>query len=184
MGTTFSARVRAEFLEYLRTRGNASAAARAVELSYSTVRKHYLADESFREEWDDALAEAAGVLEAAVYQRAVHGVSRPKVLKDGTFVRYPADYPVEALRGTIVFETQYDSGREIAQLKKRMPEEYRERTDSKVTANVQTTDMDDETLIAKARKILDDIALRADGERPDGVRDIAYREVPGVEDIL
>lgn len=170
MGPTFTARVRAEFLKHLAVGGNASAAARAVGLSYSTVAAHYKTDEDFAREWDDTLRLAGGTLEAAVMRRAVEGVPRKLYFK--------GEPVIDPETGEHAVEVQFDTSREALLLKRFMPEEYRERTDARINARVQRTDMDDETLIARARQIIEDAELRAEGERPDGVRDIAFRELP------
>lgn len=179
--TAFTSRVRAEFIQYLTVSGNAAAAARAVGISYSTARDYYLTDEQFRREWDDAMALAGGTLEAAVYRRAVEGVIRPKVLKDGSFVRWPAG---TEKAGEIYYEAQHDAAREALLLKRFLPEEYRDRSETRVKGSLQTSDMDDESLVARAQQILEDRALRAEGETSDGVRTVEFRDLPRPEDIL
>lgn len=176
--TVFTSRLREEFIEYLKVAGNAAAAARAVGVSYSTVRDYYLTDDAFRQAWDDAMALAGGTLEAAVYRRAIEGVKRPKVLKDGTFVRWPADHPQA---GEIYYEVQHDAAREALLLKRFLPEEYRERSETRVRGSLQTSDMDDETLLARAAQILEDAKLRGEGETGDGVRTV---DLPAPEDVL
>lgn len=172
--TVFTSRVREQFLDYLAVGGNAAAAARAVGIGYSTARDYYLTDEDFRQRWDDAMALAGGTLEAAVLARAVQGIPR-KLYFRGAPVLDPAT-------GQHAVEYHFDASREALLLKRFLPEEYRERSETRVKGSLQTADMDDATLLARAAQILEDAKLRGEGETGDGVRTVEPIVRP--EDVL
>jgi hypothetical protein len=68
---------RRKFLDALRQCGNVTAACRAAQLDQSNAYKVRAADPEFAAAWADALEEAADVLEAEAWRRAVRGVERP-----------------------------------------------------------------------------------------------------------
>ena len=55
-------------------------------------------------------------------------------------------------------------------LKAHDPERHRDRSDVRVKGSVAHENLSDEELIERAKSILEDAALRAEGEQPDGVR--------------
>lgn len=170
----FNSFKRREFLEYLSVSGNVAAAARAVGLDSSTVRKHYQGDEQFRDEWDNAIALAGGSLEEAVYRRARFGIPRK--------LWYQGEPVIDPETGQQAIEVSYDASRDALLLKRFMPEQYRERTDVRVSGGLQTVNMDDEALVARARQIIDDRDLRSEGT-VDEVTTVEFREIRP-EDLL
>lgn len=175
----FGSRERADFIATLRATGNASAAARAAGISSTTAYAHRAADEVFRGEWDDALLTFHEEFEGAAAARAMYGV-RKALLHKGEFVRWPADHP-EA--GQIAYEVVYSDSLVLPLLKAHRPERHRDRTETRLSGGLQTTDMDDATLLARAQQIVEDAKLRGEGEQPNGVRDIEFRELRP-EDLL
>lgn len=177
---TFSSRDRAEFLRVLAVTGNASRASRAVGISYTTAMKHRKSDEFFAERWDDALAQFHQDFEEAAASRAQHGVPRPKLTAKGEFVRWPPDHP---LAGQIVYETVFSDSLVPVLLKAHDPERHRDRSDVRLKGSMAREDWSDEELIERAKAILEDAALRAEGEQPDGVR-LLVDETVRAEDLL
>lgn len=164
---TFDSRARAEFLRVLAATGNASKAARAIGISYSTAVKHRKADEFFAERWEEAITQFHHDFEEAAASRAQHGVQRPKLTAKGEFIRWPADHPKA---GQIVYETVFSDSLVPVLLKAHDPERHRDRSDVRLKGSMAREDWSDEELIERAKAILEDAALRAEGEQPDGVR--------------
>lgn len=164
---TFDSRARAEFLRVLAATGNASKAARAIGISYSTAVKHRKSDEFFAERWEEAITQFHHDFEEAAASRAQHGVPRPKLTAKGEFIRWPADHP---LAGQIVYETVFSDSLVPVLLKAHDPERHRDRSDVRLKGSMAREDWSDEELIERAKAILEDAALRAEGEQPDGVR--------------
>ena len=99
-----------EFFEVLSNTGNVRAACRAVQVQPSTVYRRRDADPDFAQEWRIADELATQLLEAAAWQRAVHGVEKP-VFQGGRQV------------GSIQVYSDTDL---IFLLKARAPEKYRD----------------------------------------------------------
>lgn len=176
---TFDSRARAEFLRVLAATGNASKAARAIGISYSTAVKHRKSDEFFAERWEEAITQFHHDFEEAAASRAQHGVQRP-VLYKGAFVRWPEDHP---LAGQIVYETVFSDSLVAPLLKAHDPERHRDRSDVRLKGSMAREEWSDEELIERAKSILEDAALRAEGEQPDGVR-LLVDETVRAEDLL
>lgn len=180
--TTFTGRARLDFLRVLAATGNASKAARAVRMSLTTVRKHRAADEAFAEQWEEALGQFHCDFEESLAVRAMHGVKEP-LLYQGKFVRWPEDHP-EA--GRIAHVVKYSDSLGPVLLKAHDPERHRDRSDVRVKGTHRLDAMTDDELLARAATILEDSKMRGEGERPDGVRDIAFVELPAPapEDLI
>lgn len=146
----FDAPTRRLFLQHLAVAGNASAAAACVSLSLSTVRQHYRDDPAFKQQWDDVMALAGGTLEAAVLRRALEGVPR-KLYHNGKPVVDPGT-------GLQAVEVDYNAARELALLKRFLPEEYRERVDNRLSRGVDQ--VPDDELIARVKRVIEDREMR------------------------
>lgn len=78
-----------EFLKTLRETGNASRACRNSGFTRSQINKMRKENEDFAASYADAIDEAADLLEAEAWRRAIDGVSQP-LLKSGQVVLDPA----------------------------------------------------------------------------------------------
>jgi hypothetical protein len=80
------------FLRCLTEKGNVSEAAKEANVSRTIVYRHRSNNDRFKKAWDDALAQAADVLEAEAWRRAVEGVEEPvgwyQGKPGGTVTRY------------------------------------------------------------------------------------------------
>lgn len=155
-----------EFLSYLTVSGNASAAARAVGVTLSTVTKRYKENKEFAQAWDDAMALAGGALEEAVYRRAVNGVAKK--------LWYRGEPVIDPETGEQAVEVSHDTSREALLLKRFMPEQYRERSDVRVSQVTEFDEMSDAELLAAVDRIREDMKLRAE--------DVEFRELTGEEE--
>lgn len=171
----FGSRERADFIATLRATGNASAAARAASISSTTAYAHRAADEVFRGEWDDALLTFHEEFEGAAAARAMYGVRRA--------LWYKGLPVIDPETNKQAFEVVYSDSLVLPLLKAHRPERHRDRTETRLSGGLQTTDMDDATLLARAQQIVEDAKLRGEGEQPNGVRDIEFRELRP-EDLL
>ena len=121
------------FLARLAETGNVKLAATAAGVSRQAAYKHRDADESFAEKWDEAMEDAADVLEAEAWRRAVEGVVKPVVQK-GQVVNAPVDKD-----GNVVTDDspekvglaplmlrEYSDALLMFKLKGHRPEKYRE----------------------------------------------------------
>lgn len=77
------------FLKILRATGNATKACRGSGLSRQVINEMKREDEHFSASYTDAMDEAADLLEAEAWRRAIDGVSQP-LLKGGQIVLDPA----------------------------------------------------------------------------------------------
>ncbi|MBI3648908.1 MAG: terminase [Actinobacteria bacterium] len=90
------------FLAALRDRGNVRAAARAAQVDRSTPYKLRGADPVFANAWEDAMDDAADVLEAEARRRATLGVDEPVFYKGvpvGSVKRYSDTLLMFLLKG-------------------------------------------------------------------------------------
>lgn len=176
----FDARARRLFLQTLTATGNLSAAARAAGVSTNTVAGHRAADPDFDAQVAEAIEDYCNDFEGALAHRAMYGVKK-YLWYQGTPVLWPKDHE-EA--GKQAYEMVYSDSLGPVLLKAQRPERHRDRSDVKLVS--RSEQLDDEALIAKARKVLEDVEMRRSGEQPDGVRLIESREVnpQAVEDIL
>lgn len=102
-----SRRRRRAFLRALAQTGNVGMACAAAGWSRSAANALRRADEAFSQSWSDALDTAADIMEAAAFQRAVHGVEREnwRLDKEGnpvhvsTTVEYSDQLLVALLKG-------------------------------------------------------------------------------------
>ena len=69
------------FLAALADTGNVRAACTAAEIGHSTVYDRRKAVDRFADAWDDAMEQAADMLEAEALRRAAHGVKEPVYYK-------------------------------------------------------------------------------------------------------
>jgi hypothetical protein len=79
------------FLEALRTTGNVTIAAGRAKIGRATAYAHKDRDAKFAAEWDEAADQAADMLEAVAWQRAMKGTDEPVYYKGkvvGTVKRY------------------------------------------------------------------------------------------------
>lgn len=104
--------VREKFLKSLSRYGNVSKAARAARVGRPALYDWRGDDEAFAAEWDAALEEAADVLEAEAFRRAVTGTNKG-VYHQGVLV---------------ATEKQYSDALLTLLLKATRPEKYRERS--------------------------------------------------------
>ena len=176
----FGTTARRTFLDTLQATGNVSAAARAAGIDTSTAQRHRGADEVFAGEWDDALEDYYNDFEGAAAARAMFGVRKPRTLKDGTFVRWPDGHPQA---GEIVYDVTFSDSLVPFIAKAHRPERHRDRSEARVSATVSRDPEDLEALAARVNRAIEDAALRAEGEQPDGVRAVAFREI-NPEDLL
>lgn len=146
------------FLTVLRSTGNASAAARAAGVSLMTAHDRRRSDQSVAERWDEALETYYDDFEAAAAGRAMHGVAKPRTLRDGSFVRWPDGHPQA---GQIVYDVTYSDGLVPTLLKAHRPERHRDRSEQLLTARVgQIEAMDDAALIEAAQAAIEDARIR------------------------
>jgi hypothetical protein len=95
-------------------------AARAAAVSTETVYQHRKADEAFAQAWAEAYAAYCDRLEMEAYRRAVDGVDEP-VYQQGELVGVVRKYSDALL---------------TLKLKRHRPEQYRERVQADINANV------------------------------------------------
>lgn len=81
----------ARFIAELRKRGIVLDAAKATRIDRSTAYKLRDTSPEFRAQWDEALDEAADVMEGEAFRRAVKGVRRP-VYQSGKRAGYVQEY--------------------------------------------------------------------------------------------
>jgi hypothetical protein len=81
----------ARFIAELRKRGIVLDAAKATRVSRSTAYKLRDSSPEFKEQWNEALDEAADVMEGEAFRRAVKGVRRP-VYQGGKRAGYVQEY--------------------------------------------------------------------------------------------
>jgi hypothetical protein len=101
------------FLSKLSKEGNVSAACHAAKISRSTAYERKESDPAFAARWQEALDEAADLLEAEAWRRAFKGVLEPV---------YQQKEKVGEIR-------KYSDSLMALLLKAHKPDKYRERTD-------------------------------------------------------
>jgi len=85
--STIKAATRKAFLDCLREKGNVTAAARLVGIDRATAYRWRDADADFAQAWDDAIEEAADLIELEAHRRAVSGIDEPVIYQgDVTYV--------------------------------------------------------------------------------------------------
>lgn len=72
------------FVEQLADTCNVTLAARAIRRSIGNIYKHRAQNATFRAAWDQALATGYARLEMMMLERALHGVEKTVVARDGT----------------------------------------------------------------------------------------------------
>lgn len=75
-----------KFLDELRNHGNRTTASRAIGVSYNTVDRWREGDADFDRAYEEALEEAADLLEQEARRRAVEGTTRKRYDKDGNLI--------------------------------------------------------------------------------------------------
>ena len=83
VGSGWSKATTACFLEELAARCNVTMAAAAAGVSVSSAYRRRAADASFRAEWGQALSAGYAQLEMMMLERALHGVEKTVVMKNG-----------------------------------------------------------------------------------------------------
>lgn len=106
-----------KFLKFLRECGNVSKAAEAAGTNRRRVYEWRAEDPEFASAWADAKQQAADVLEAEAWRRAVKGVEKP-IFRQGSLVGYEQVYSDTLL---------------IFLAKGARPEKYRERVSQEVS---------------------------------------------------
>lgn len=112
------------FLCHLAECGNVSKAAQRAGISRTIAYRHRANNEQFRKAWEDALEQAADVLEAEAWRRAVDGIEEPVGWYQGH------------AGGTV---TRYSDTLLIFLLKAHRPDKFRERVDVKQDGEVTIT---------------------------------------------
>lgn len=145
------------FLSALSTTGNVSSACKAVGVDRKTVYDRRDADEAFAAAWNDALDQAADLLEEEARRRAYEGVRRYKFDRGK-----PIMVPVVGDDGLVVkdekgnpelvpyVEQEYSDTLIIFLLKGARPEKYRERTDVRHSGKIDVTRLSEDELRAIA----------------------------------
>jgi hypothetical protein len=121
------------FLSHLARMGVVKVAAEAAGICRQAVYEHRAKDKGFAALWDEALANAADVLEAEAFRRAVEGVIKHMVNKNG-LVWVPTDEhgnivePDDPLfvRNVPLIERVYSDSTLLAMLRAKKPQEYRD----------------------------------------------------------
>jgi hypothetical protein len=85
-----------DFLKALAETGNVGASARLAGIGRTAVFRHRHNDPIFAEAWDDAIDEAADLLEAEAWRRAVKGTEKP-VYQGGVLVGHIQEYDTTLL---------------------------------------------------------------------------------------
>ncbi len=83
-GNEWTPRMAEQFVETLAETCNVTLAAKAIGRSVANVYRRRAKDASFRANWDQALAIGYSRLEMMLLERALHGVEKVVVAKDGT----------------------------------------------------------------------------------------------------
>ena len=90
------------FLEALANSGNVRVACNAAGIERSTAYRARTKDEAFKKKWDVAIDDAADLLEAEAYRRAIQGVDRPvfyRGIQVGTVRAYSDPLLIFLLKG-------------------------------------------------------------------------------------
>lgn len=98
--STIKAATRNAFLDCLREKGNVTAAARLVGIDRATAYRWRDADADFAQAWDDAIEEAADLIELEAHRRAVSGIDEPVIYQGNVTYVYERD-----TQGRIVYDT-------------------------------------------------------------------------------
>jgi hypothetical protein len=123
---------KAVFLKALAGSGVVTTACRKAKIGRTTAYKVRDEDTDFAAAWDDALDQAADVMEEEAHRRAVEGVLKP-VFQGGKKVGSVREYSDTLL---------------IFQLKAARPEKYRERTDVRHSGKIDVGKLSDDELLA------------------------------------
>lgn len=129
------------FLEVLAETGNVRLSCLTVDVSRNTAYLHYHSNPAFAERWDDALEDAADVMEQEAQRRAVKGVEKPVIYKGevaGTWVdddnnMVPPGTP--GARFVSLAVREYSDSLLMFLLKGARPEKYRDNYDLNKLAN-------------------------------------------------
>lgn len=98
--STIKAATRKAFLDCLREKGNVTAAARLVGIDRATAYRWRDADADFAQAWDDAIEEAADLIELEAHRRAVSGIDEPVIYQGDVTYLYERDS-----QGRVVYDT-------------------------------------------------------------------------------
>lgn len=98
--STIKAATRKAFLDCLREKGNVTAAARLVGIDRATAYRWRDADADFAQAWDDAIEEAADLIELEAHRRAVSGIDEPVIYQGDVTYVYERDS-----QGRVVYDT-------------------------------------------------------------------------------
>lgn len=143
MGTKLTPKRRAAFLAALAETGNVTESARAAGVARPHVYEWKRDDSSFAAAWDDALEQAADVMEREALRRAVEGTRRLKFDRSGKPILIPVFGPdgrpvyrvdsdgntTDQLEMAPYIENEYSDTLLIFLLKGARPEKYRERNE-------------------------------------------------------
>lgn len=131
------------FLVFLRTTPNVSQAAKSIGVSRQAIYQERKEDKEFAESWDDAIGEALDNLEAALFDRAVNGVTND-VFYEGVSC------------GT---KTEYSDAASMFLLKNRRPEVFSDKVRQEITGKdggaIQLQNLSADELAARITAILE-----------------------------
>lgn len=113
------------FLAALRETGKVSSAATSTGVARHTVYKHKRACEEFAQAWEEALLEAASLLEDEAVRRAREGTIKYKFDRNGKPILHP-------VTGEPYYELDYSDTLLIFLLKGILPDKYRDRSNVQV----------------------------------------------------
>jgi hypothetical protein len=154
VGTKLTPKKRDAFLLALASTGNVTVAAQMAEVTRTHVYEWRKTDGAFARAWDDAIDQAADLLEAEARRRAYEGVQRLKFDR-GNVITIPligADGKPVIQDGEPVMvpyiEHEYSDTLLIFLLKGARPETYRERTDVRHSGKIDVSKLSDDELRA------------------------------------
>lgn len=158
------------FLKELRDCGNVSAACAKAHVERSTVYKEKKHDDTFAEQWKNALDDAMDSLEAEAWRRARDGVPR-LIFYKGALVTDDKDNPI--------IQRDYSDTLMTLLLKAHRPDKYRERVEA-TNFNIDFSKLSDEQLERIAggediRVVISTASESGDGETPEGTSDADTR---------
>ena len=103
--STIKAATRNAFLDCLREKGNVTAAARLVGIDRVTAYRWRDADADFAQAWDDAIEEAADLIELEAHRRAVSGIDEPVIYQGDVTYLYERDEKGRVIHDTVQRKT-------------------------------------------------------------------------------
>jgi hypothetical protein len=106
--------------EYAQT-GSIKRGAAAIGCSVGAIYMRRAQDINFKNAMQEALECYRDILQTEAHRRAVEGVPRLQFDKEGTMLRYPADYPDPELAGKPYIEHEYSDNLLVRLLKKYDP---------------------------------------------------------------